>query len=250
MAGSKRFNDIWLELDCMERELKLEQKYLGDIWLKICEKHKENEKDRVELDSKKLIAGLEFVDPETTVRLNVGGQLFETKAGVLCQDEYSVLAGLCRGAGSSFDSRLARDCEGPSAGTFFIDRDWWIFRHIMQFLRTGSLPDDSSLVDELYEEASFYRLSILRSAIESGVDTSLSLGTADELLKYRHCSCRGFETAECKKCVTQRTSMRAEQLKPQSGQGLVELPDPFGFSVSHGRATTREAPERNRTRLN
>ena len=34
---------MWDELDRQERELKIEQKHLSDIWLKVCEKHKKNE---------------------------------------------------------------------------------------------------------------------------------------------------------------------------------------------------------------
>ena len=42
----------------------------------------------------------------------------------------------------------------------------WIFRHILYFLRSDALPADPLLLEEMYNEANFYRLSSLRSAIE------------------------------------------------------------------------------------
>ena len=43
MSGdSARLRSMWDELDRQERELKIEQKHLSDIWLKVCEKHKKS----------------------------------------------------------------------------------------------------------------------------------------------------------------------------------------------------------------
>ncbi len=39
--------------------------------------------------------------------------------------------------------------ERDPSGSFFLDRDWWIFRHMLQFLRTGRLPTDAALLNEL-----------------------------------------------------------------------------------------------------
>lgn len=46
------------------------------------------------------------------------------------------------------------------------DRDWWLFRHIVTFLRTGLLPDEIDTLTELYTEACFYRLDTMKKAIE------------------------------------------------------------------------------------
>jgi hypothetical protein len=51
-------------------------------------------------------------------------------------------------------------------GTFFIDRDWWLFRHVLAFLRDSSLPDSADILQQLYAEAAFYRLDSLRTALE------------------------------------------------------------------------------------
>ena len=102
-------------------------------------------------------AKLNFIDPRTRIVLNVGGLVVETSASVLCRDRFSLLAALC-----TEKPIMERD----STGAFFLDRDWWIFRYVLQFLRTGALPQDPGLLREMYEEASFYRLNSLRRAIE------------------------------------------------------------------------------------
>lgn len=76
---------------------------------------------------------------------------------MLCKDKFSILASLC-----SQSPPLEQDEEG----VFFVERDWWVFRYILQFLRNDTLPRDSGLLEEMYTEASFYRLNSLRRAIE------------------------------------------------------------------------------------
>lgn len=51
-------------------------------------------------------------------------------------------------------------------GSFFFDRDWWLFRYIVIFLRDGTLPEDRSLLAQLYREAGFWHLIELQKAIE------------------------------------------------------------------------------------
>lgn len=98
-----------------------------------------------------------FLDPDTPISLNVGGQLFETTVSVLTRDPFSILAALCRR-----DSHYVEHPEEP----FFFDRDWWIFRHILAYLRSSVLPTDIDTLKELYTEATFYRLELLQKAIE------------------------------------------------------------------------------------
>lgn len=101
---------------------------------------------------------LQFLDPDTLISLNVGGQLFETSVDILTRDPFSILAAYCR------STPLFR-C-GPDGKTFFIDRDWWIFRHILSYLRSSILPNELETLKELYKEASFYRLEALQRSIE------------------------------------------------------------------------------------
>lgn len=100
---------------------------------------------------------LMFLDPDTKICLNVGGQLFETTCSVLTRDPFSILAALCR-----VDSHYI---ENPEQ-IFFFDRDWWIFRHVLAYLRSSVLPTDVDTLKELYTEATFYRLELLQKAIE------------------------------------------------------------------------------------
>lgn len=74
------------------------------------------------------------------VRINVGGHLFETSEQVLKRDRGSLLAALV-----GDDAPLKADEEG----VVFIDRDWWLFRNILCFLRDGRIPKDHDLLVQL-----------------------------------------------------------------------------------------------------
>lgn len=95
--------------------------------------------------------------PETAIGVNVGGQVFETTVAVLTVDPYSLLSACCR---------RKSPVRASSDGVYFFDRDWWLFRHILSYLRSGVLPRELNVLKELYEEASFYRLEKLQRAIE------------------------------------------------------------------------------------
>jgi hypothetical protein len=97
-----------------------------------------------------------------------------TRAG-----RFSLLAALCRAQlwpsdsapeGAGAGARAGGRATAPlprSSGTFFIDRDWWLFRHVLAFLRSGALPDSEDLLQQLYAESSYYHLTTLRSAVEA-----------------------------------------------------------------------------------
>ena len=115
------------------------------------------------------IPELDFLHPDAVIVVNVGGQVFETTVQVLTSDPFSVLACLCR-----------KDCplpchadtapsssSPPSPRVFFLDRDWWIFRHLLSFLRSDILPSDLETLKELYKEALYYRVQSLQRAIEN-----------------------------------------------------------------------------------
>ena len=57
---------------------------------------------------------------EETVRINIGGLMFETAASVLRRDPTSLLAQLCPGESSTYPPILLPDSEG----VFHFDRDW------------------------------------------------------------------------------------------------------------------------------
>eukprot|EP00596_Hydrurales_sp_CCMP1899_P010617 CAMPEP_0119052112 /NCGR_PEP_ID=MMETSP1177-20130426/73521_1 /TAXON_ID=2985 /ORGANISM="Ochromonas sp, Strain CCMP1899" /LENGTH=317 /DNA_ID=CAMNT_0007031573 /DNA_START=53 /DNA_END=1003 /DNA_ORIENTATION=- len=98
---------------------------------------------------------------ETTVRINITGLMFETPVSVIMKDPASLLAQLCNNSPTASPPVLA-DPEG----FFYFERDWWIFRYILQFLRDGTLPDDRPLLAQLYREGAFFKLQELQTAIE------------------------------------------------------------------------------------
>lgn len=97
------------------------------------------------------------------LRINVGGQIFEFHASFVKHDPDSLLAALA-----------ADDCPlyDGSHRIPYVDRDWWTFRYVLSFLRDAVLPTSRTLVLQLYREATFWRLSTLRRAIE---ETHLNL---------------------------------------------------------------------------
>ena len=96
-------------------------------------------------------------DAYDKVTLSIGGQRFEVTRAVLVRDPLSLLAALCSETSPLYDS--------PEAVAYF-DRDWWLFRYILNFLRDGTLPQDPALSRHLYVEASYWELASLQRAIE------------------------------------------------------------------------------------
>lgn len=60
-------------------------------------------------------AASDFVSSDDQVILNVGGQKFQTTAGVLCRDRFSLLACICK---------TAPPIRKDEDGAFFFERDW------------------------------------------------------------------------------------------------------------------------------
>jgi len=88
------------------------------------------------------------------IRLNVGGERYTTTRATLTRYPRSML-------GSMFGGTLATSID--EHGCFFIDRDGPMFRHVLNFLRSGrlSLPADFNQLDLLAVEADFYQLEDL-----------------------------------------------------------------------------------------
>jgi hypothetical protein len=97
------------------------------------------------------------LDPH--VLINIGGLMFEVPVSTLIKDPKSLLAQLT----NSETCPILPDHQG---GFYYFDRDWWLFRYIVNFLRDGVLPDDRSILSQLYREASFWNLEQMQRAIE------------------------------------------------------------------------------------
>jgi hypothetical protein len=120
-------------------------------------------------------AGFAPKGTEMRVRLNVGGQMFETTASTLTRDAGSMLDALCRddsplaqlnnpgqktegskeeNEGNGKETKeQAGDGAATTVGVVLIDRDWQLFRHVLNFLRDGVLPSNKTILRSLYREA-------------------------------------------------------------------------------------------------
>ncbi|KAI8333264.1 hypothetical protein EDC96DRAFT_20125 [Choanephora cucurbitarum] len=86
-------------------------------------------------------------------KLNVGGQLFETSLSTLRKDPNSMLANMF-----GENSKIMPDADN----SYFIDRDSTYFRLVLNYLRDLQIPtgiiNDHKVMDELMQEARFYKL--------------------------------------------------------------------------------------------
>ena len=157
---------------------------------------------------------------EEVVKINVGGQVFETAAGILLRDRFSLLAAVCQ----QEEGRLVPKDDD---GCFYFDRDWWLFRYVLNFLRDGTLPEQEELLRDLHYEASFYCLTSMQRSIEVVLAerTLLEEGGVDA---FRGSSSRGLRL----------NPSRSYRYRPTHSLAAAPLPDPFGFTK---RPTRRRA---------
>lgn len=66
--------------------------------------------------------------------------MFHVPPHVLARDPTSLLAQLVKPISSN--TSLLPDEDG----SFYLDRDWWLFRYVVMFLRDGTLPEDRQLL--------------------------------------------------------------------------------------------------------
>ncbi|XP_070573795.1 potassium channel regulatory protein-like [Ptychodera flava] len=92
------------------------------------------------------------------VFLNVGGRIYTTSKSTLTTFPNSML-------GAMFGGNIPTRTD--TEGNVVIDRDGETFRYILNFLRTGNLrlPDDFKEIDMLEDEADFYQIPDLITAI-------------------------------------------------------------------------------------
>ncbi|KAJ8546912.1 hypothetical protein ON010_g11323 [Phytophthora cinnamomi] len=133
---------------------------------------------------------------------------------------FSILAQLCTAA-----PKLRPDKDG----SFFFDRDFWVFRLIVTFLRDYKLPDSVEELRELYCEASFYRLGLLRHAIEARMIGDDAV--AANVLQVRPSDAQSTPTATPAGAQDSKAAdATAETSTASIASKYGELPDPFGFT--------------------
>ncbi|GMF14385.1 unnamed protein product [Phytophthora lilii] len=110
-------------------------------------------------------------------------------------------------------------------GSFFFDRDFWVFRLILLFLRDNKLPDSVEELRELYCEASFYRVGLLRHAIEARMIGEDAMAASVLQARPSNASAPSPESTE-KEDSKAATSASVATIPSKYN----ELPDPFGFT--------------------
>ncbi|KAJ0735803.1 putative chromatin remodeling & transcription regulator BTB-POZ family [Helianthus annuus] len=113
------------------------------------------------------------------VRLNIGGYEFLTSVDTLTNREpQSMLAAMFSGRHTVY--------KDPEKGYVFVDRDGMHFRHILNWLRDGVIPNLSDVeCSELLREAEYYQLlglvEVLNKKKDEQMDAEL---TRTDIIKY------------------------------------------------------------------
>ncbi|KAG7393289.1 potassium channel tetramerization domain containing [Phytophthora pseudosyringae] len=207
----------WALIESAEKKLVEEKKKVVAEWVGVEDAQREYDTKRDEFE-KNVSKHFSFLPEETVVIFNVGGQMFKSTVKVWTRDRFSILAQLC-----TKSPRLRPDKDG----SFFFDRDFWVFRLILAFLRESKLPDAVEELRELYCEASFYRLGLLRHAIEARMIGEDAMVT--NVLQARPREVTSAPTTVEEKGGKADTPV-AENATPSIPSKYSALPDPFGFT--------------------
>ena len=108
---------------------------------------------------------------ESTIKLNIGGHIYQTSLETLTKYPGSLLADMLS---ARFDLKKGND------GCYFIDRDGTHFRHVLNYLRSGKAPVLSVLktdAEEIVEEAEYYGLVGLVKAIKNELNRDDETGS-------------------------------------------------------------------------
>ncbi|POM57530.1 Eukaryotic translation initiation factor 3 subunit G, partial [Phytophthora palmivora] len=140
----------WAVIERAEKKLVDEKKEVVAEWVDVegAQREYDTKRDEFEKDVSKQFR---FLPEDTMIVFNVGGQMFRSTVKVWARDRFSILAQLC-----TKSPKLRPDKDG----SFFFDRDFWVFRLILAFLQENHLPDTVEELRELYCEATFYRLGM------------------------------------------------------------------------------------------
>ncbi|XP_028657754.1 BTB/POZ domain-containing protein KCTD8-like [Erpetoichthys calabaricus] len=104
------------------------------------------------------------------VELNVGGQVYVTKHSTLISVPESTLH-------SMFTKNQVKELPRDNRGRFFIDRDGFLFRYILDFLRDKQLvlPDHFPEKERLLREAEYFQLNDLLKLLTPKVTKQSSM---------------------------------------------------------------------------
>ncbi|KAI7893188.1 uncharacterized protein EV154DRAFT_561645 [Mucor mucedo] len=145
-AIDHKFNQtrVKFQLEIEKEHVDMSNKLL--LQCKELSKEKENAKSDTEQEE-----GMRFQSEK--VRLNVGGNIFETSLSTLRRDTNSLLATMFSGK---------HPIMAESDGSYFIDRDPSHFRLVLNYLRDLRIPptilQDVRIRQELFQEAKYYSI--------------------------------------------------------------------------------------------
>lgn len=116
------------------------------------------------------ISGEEVPFPEI-IELNVGGQVYITRYSTLTSVPESLL-------GEMFSRKSAKGLARDTKGRFFVDRDGFLFRYILDYMRDQQLvlPDHFPERGRLQREAEFFNLPELVKLLAPKISKQNSLG--------------------------------------------------------------------------
>ncbi|XP_030252979.1 BTB/POZ domain-containing protein KCTD12b isoform X2 [Sparus aurata] len=116
------------------------------------------------------ISGEEVPFPEI-IELNVGGQVYITRYSTLTSVPESLL-------GEMFSRKSAKGLARDTKGRFFVDRDGFLFRYILDYMRDQQLvlPDHFPERGRLQREAEFFNLTELVKLLAPKISKQNSLG--------------------------------------------------------------------------
>ncbi|GAB9465916.1 hypothetical protein Gpo141_00003302 [Globisporangium polare] len=220
----------WDLIASEEKKLEEEKKKVVAEWVGVEDAQREYDKRR-EAFEKVAREKFDFLPPDHVVAFNVGGQLFKSTVKIWTRDRFSILAQLC-----TAKPKLPKLCVEEDA--FFFDRDFWIFQFIYAFLRDNTLPDALDVLRELYCEASFYRIGLLRHAIESKMIGDDAMAASVLVASSQVTSPNTTSSLPATRSSASSGSVLQSKVAESSGgrapsssnHKYSELPDPFGFT--------------------
>ncbi|KAI9270107.1 BTB/POZ protein [Helicostylum pulchrum] len=126
------------------------------------------------------------------VKLDVGGTVYRTTKDTLRESEF-----LCNLVDGNWSENLSNQKE------IFIDRDGFLFRYVLLYLRTGQLDVDKQYWKSLRNEAEFYIISNLATMVNTMIDEEqlkkpvFRLLTQEEFITYSNINVTGFRRGLC-----------------------------------------------------
>mmetsp|Transcript_4844 Transcript_4844/g.5247 ORF Transcript_4844/g.5247 Transcript_4844/m.5247 type:complete len:278 (+) Transcript_4844:61-894(+) len=202
-------------------------------------------------------------EPCEVVTLNVGGVLYQTTTDTLCSIPGTMLEAMFSGRHAIY-----KDKEGH----YFLDRDGPTFRHILNWLRTRSLPSfPKDVQEQLAVEADYFGITQLVESIRKQqqvkADRTFAVLRYNENTNYNNLSWQGLTQPvtlqsrenNCYQCIDEvlhnmhKRGWRLAQMSGESEGGWMFIFQEEKQSVGLGGSNNAQVgakPKRTRSRKN